>query len=206
MTDKMAEEKLTPTEMNLLIGKLREETDKLKMEKNTLENQIRADEVRKEQQTRLDQNDARVHLAIELKKIGQRENALISRETMINLEDERLRDRIREVERREQFMLKLEEKQAVLDQEKRNFNDYRNSINLELEKMKIATIEGNEFRKDLKGKEIALAGREKAVKKNELIWNDRIGALQEQERKFQQEKEYLEGLRRENNRKELVNA
>ena len=164
---------------------LKKDIEKYQTIKSNLLSDIHSAEIQKE-------NKDNVNTVGLLNKVHEREIAVKVREDKIQsrIEDvERketsLKDRVRDLEKREQNYLDLEEKRAKLNEERSNFNIYKFNVERELEKARIIIEEASQKGSELKVKEESLRAREKGILKQEKSWNDRIGELEIERKKFE---------------------
>ena len=108
--------------------------------------------------------------------------------------ERKLNDRTIEVERREQKTMNLEVLISDLNKQRANFEIYKTSVNDQLESAKITIAEANASFEKIEVEKQMLTGRERVVKDKEKYWNDLIGKLEEDRKKFQIEKENFIGL------------
>src|SRR3990167_1413423 len=100
----------------------------------------------------------------------------------------------REIEGREQKTLNLETLIAGLNKQRANFEEYKTDIENKLEEAKITIAEANAIFEKIEIEKQMLLGRETKLKELEKYWNDLIGMLEAEKKQFQIEKENFIGL------------
>ena len=113
-----------------------------------------------------------------LSQIKSRENALEDKEELF-------RSRIQGIEKREQELLMIDDKRKLIQIERSNFNKYKFDTERELDKAKELIEESKCLGEKHKSKEDELKTREMRVAEIEREWNDRIGKLEIDEKKFE---------------------
>jgi len=173
---------------------LEEEITKLQKIQNNLEAQSHTAQIKGEQDDKIKNAERMTKYALEEDRIESKRIAIEVRIDTAETLERKLNDREREVEKREQRTLDLENKLADLNNQRSNFENYKVSINAQLDQAKETIAESQEIFDKIDAEKAMLAGREAAVKVQEKIWNDEIGKLEADKKAFQLEKENLIGL------------
>ena len=185
--------------LKIIEGSIKKKISDLQIEESNLKNCIREEQFRLEAQKKLDEltltkkeNVSNVTLDIKETRISQRERA-------VELSEERLRDRIITVEKREKNLLYIEDKIHQLNKERVDFESMRRNLMVDIDKLKEekAMWEGKE--KELEVREDNIRGREKAIQKQEKYYQDCLGEIAVQKKEVQKMIDHLEGLKKEAN-------
>jgi len=173
---------------------LKEEISRLQAIQGNLEAQAHTAGIKGEQDEKIKNVERMTKYAQEEDRLEAKRIAIEARIDTAETLERKLNDREREVERREQRTLDLENKLADLNNQRSNFEQYKVSINVQLDQAKETIAESQEIFDKIDSEKTMLAGREAAVKVQEKIWNDEIGKLEADKKAFQLEKENLIGL------------
>lgn len=173
---------------------LEEEITKLQKIQNNLEAQAHTAGIKGEQDDKIKNAERMTKYALEEDRIEEKRIEVEGRIDTAETLERKLNDREREIERREQRTLDLEAKMSDLNAQRSNFENYKVSINAQLDQAKETIAESQEIFDKIDSEKNMLAGREAAVKVQEKIWNDEIGKLESDKKAFQLEKENLIGL------------
>ena len=185
--------------LKIIEGSIKKKISDLQIEESNLKNCIREEQFRLEAQKKLDEltltkkeNVSNVTLDIKETRISQRERA-------VELSEERLRDRIITVEKREKNLLYIEDKIHQLNKERVDFESMRRNLMVDIDKLKEekAMWEGKE--KELEVREDNIRGREKSIQKQEKYYQDCLGEIAVQKKEAQKMIDHLEGLKKEAN-------
>jgi chromosome segregation ATPase len=187
---------------------LKKEVEKLQIEASNLQAQKHTEEVAKESQQKLEKLDVQKQVLGEEQRINNLKSELDSRTTAVIQQEERLRERLADLEKREMELVDIDKKRAELNQERANFNMYKYNIERELDQAKITIADANVCQEKLDAERFTIDGRDKHLKEQEKWWNDRIGELEEKEKQVKIEVQHLEGLKAQSLsfKKEVVNA
>jgi len=174
---------------------VQKEIDRLQIILGNLQAQEHSSQIKDEGETKLKEIETLNKFAsderrIELKRI-EAEGRIDSAEKM----QRDLDNRVIEVEKRELKTMELEVKISEMNQQRANFEIYKVGIEDQLAEAKVTIAEANALEEKLKIANDMLLGREKKVKEEEKYWNDCIGLLEEERKKFQIEKENFLGLK-----------
>lgn len=172
-----------------------EEIVRLQSIQNNLEAQAHTAQVKNEQDEKLKNAEIMTRYAEEERRIEEKRLAAESRISLAETLERVNNDRTKEIERREQKTLDLEEKTLDLNNQRMRFEQYKESIEKELAKAQETINNSKELVDKIKADNDMLAGREAKVKVLERQWNDDIGKLEEDKKKFQLEKENVLGLK-----------
>lgn len=183
---------------------LEEEIVKLQKIHNNFEAQAHTAEIKNEQDEKLKNVEVMNKYAAEESRIEQKRIAAEARIDLAETLKRNLDNRTIEVEKREQRLIDLENRIADLNSQRSNFEAYKISIEKELVEAKNIIAEADEAFEKISREKDMLMGRETKVKEQEKYWNDCIGLLEEERKKFQIEKENFIGLGK--NKKEVVNV
>lgn len=180
------------------------EISRLQIVLNNLDAQAHTTQIKNEQDIKIQDAEKMNQYAaqerqIEIKRIGAEKRIDIA-ESMEN----KLNDREKEIVRREQKLIDLEDKIADLNRQRSNFEMYKVGIEKDLAEAKEIIAQADEVFAKIQIEKDMLTGREVKVREQEKHWNDCIGLLEEEKKKFQIEKENFIGLSKPV--KEVVNA
>jgi hypothetical protein len=173
---------------------LEEDIAKLQVIHNNLEAQAHTAEVKGEQETKLADLEKMNKYAAEERRLEAKRLETEARIDMLEKSEANLNERTKEIERREQKLIDLEAKVAELNLQRSNFEAYKVSVNAQLDQAKETIAVAQESFDKIKADNDMLAGREARVKELERIWNDEIGKLEVEKKKFQIERENFIGL------------
>ena len=173
-----------------LEGKIKE----LQIQQNSLEAQAHTAIVKGEQDDKLKDLERRNQYAQEERKIELKRIQAEKRIDLAETLEQKLNDRTKEVEKREQKTLEIEEKIANFNKQRANFELYKTGIEKDLSEAKEVIAQADEAFNKIAIENDMLKGREVKIMEQEKYWNDEIGKLEEEMKKFQIEKENLLGL------------
>lgn len=194
-TKEEVKEKLSDIDSLKKIEKnLKEEISRLQAIQGNLDAQAHTAGIKGEQDDKIKNAERMTKYALEEDRIESKRIAAEARIDTAETLERRLNDREKEVEKREQKTLDLENKVADLNNQRSNFENYKVSINAQLDQAKETIAEAAEIFDKIESEKIMLAGREASVKVQERTWNDEIGKLEADKKVFQMEKENLIGL------------
>lgn len=200
ITEKIADiETLKKVEANLKEG-----IAKLQVIFNNLDAQAHTAQVKEERDVKLQDLEQMTKYAVKEKEIEIKRIDAERRMDMAETIERKVNDREKEIERREQKLLDLEDKIADLNSQRSNFEMYKVGIENKLAEAKETIAQANEAFAKIANDKDMLLGREIKIKEQEKYWNDCIGLLEEEQKKFQLEKENFIGLGKPI--KEVVNA
>ncbi|MDI6732324.1 MAG: hypothetical protein QME16_00125 [Planctomycetota bacterium] len=174
-----------------------EEISKLQITLSNLEAQKHSADVKKEYTDKVSENETYNKFAAEERKIEIKRIEAEKRIDTAELIERKINDRELEVQRREQKTMELESKISELNKQRANFEIYKTSINDQLNEAKITIAEAGAMLEKIEAEKQSLVAREKGIKQQEKWWNDRIGELNSDMRKFEIEKENFLGLKKE---------
>src|SRR3990167_2541235 len=173
---------------------IQEEIGKLQITLGNLQAQAHTEQIKKEQDIGMQDNERMNKYAVEERKIEAKRIEAEKRIDIAETIGSKLNDREREVERREQKTLNLEALIADLNKQRANFEEYKTNIEKELEQAKITIVETSAVFEKIEIEKQMLLGRETKLKELEKYWNDLIGMLEAEKKQFQIEKENFIGL------------
>ena len=177
---------------------IQEEIGKLQITLGNLQAQAHTEQIKKEQDIGMQDNERMNKYAAEERKIEAKRIEAEKRIDIAETIGSKLNDREREVERREQKTLNLEALIADLNKQRANFEEYKTNIEKELEQAKITIVETSAVFEKIEIEKQMLLGRETKLKELEKYWNDLIGMLEAEKKRFQIEKENFIGLGKSN--------
>ena len=177
---------------------IQEEIGKLQITLGNLQAQAHTEQIKKEQDIGMQDNERMNKYAVEERKIEAKRIEAEKRIDIAETIGSKLNDREREVERREQKTLNLETLIAGLNKQRANFEEYKTDIENKLEEAKITIAEANAIFEKIEIEKQMLLGRETKLKELEKYWNDLIGMLEAEKKRFQIEKENFIGLGKSN--------
>ena len=177
---------------------IQEEIGKLQITLGNLQAQAHTEQIKKEQDIGMQDNERMNKYAVEERKIEAKRIEAEKRIDIAETIGSKLNDREREVERREQKTLNLETLIAGLNKQRANFEEYKTDIENKLEEAKITIAEANAIFEKIEIEKQMLLGRETKLKELEKYWNDLIGMLEAEKKQFQIEKENFIGLGKSN--------
>jgi len=181
-----------------LIEFKKKELEKLDIELSNLNAQIHTQQVRREQDKKIDASEMATKFAEEKRKIDAEQSKLDIRLRELDLKEQDLRNRDAAIKIREQDVVDYDKKRLQLSAERSNFLKYKYDVELELVGAKNTIAEANETQNKIKMDRDMLDNREKQIKEKEKFWNDRIGELQDLEKKLETQRLNMEAL--ENNK------
>jgi len=173
---------------------IQEEIGKLQITLGNLQAQAHTEQIKKEQDIGMQDNERMNKYAVEERKIEAKRIEAEKRIDIAETIGSKLNDREREIERREQKTLNLETLIAGLNKQRANFEEYKTDIENKLEEAKITIAEANAIFEKIEIEKQMLLGRETKLKELEKYWNDLIGMLEAEKKQFQIEKENFIGL------------
>ena len=177
---------------------IQEEIGKLQITLGNLQAQAHTEQIKKEQDIGMQDNERMNKYAVEERKIEAKRIEAEKRIDIAETIGSKLNDREREIERREQKTLNLEALIADLNKQRANFEEYKTNIEKELEQAKITIVETSAVFEKIEIEKQMLLGRETKLKELEKYWNDLIGMLEAEKKRFQIEKENFIGLGKSN--------
>ncbi len=183
---------------------LGEEIAKLQIVQNNLEAQSHTAQIKGEQDDKIKNAERMTKYAQEEDRIEAKRIEVEGRIDVVETLERKLNNREKEIERREQRTLDLEDKLADLNNQRSNFENYKVSINAQLDQAKEIIAESQEIFDKIDAEKAMLVGREIKVKEQEKIWNDEIGKLEADKKAFQLEKENIIGLKK--SKPEVING
>ncbi len=194
MKEKTEKEVVEIKNLKAVKKSLEEEIIKLQKVQNNLEAQAHTAQIKGEQDDKIKNAEKMTKYAQEEDRLEAKRIDVESRIDIAESFERKLNDREKEIEKREQRTLDLEAKVADLNSQRSNFEQYKVSINAQLDQAKETIAESREIFDKIESEKVMLAGREAAVKVLEKTWNDEIGKLEADKKAFQLEKENLIGL------------
>lgn len=175
---------------------VQKEIDRLQIILGNLQAQEHTAQIKDEQIDRKKETELLNKYADESRKI---ELKRIEAEKRIDLSDsleKSLNSRESEIEKRESRTVDLEAKESQLNKQRANFEIYKTSVLDQLMKAQETIAEANAVFNKIETEKDMLIGREKKIKEQEKYWNDCIGMLEEDKRRFEIEKENILGLKK----------
>lgn len=173
---------------------LKEEIAKLQVIHNNLDAQSHTAQIKEEQDAGIKNNEKMAKYAAEENRLESKRIEIEKRIDFLSTKEARINDSEREVEKREQELIDLEDNKIKLNLERSNFNDYKISVEKELvNAQEIINDAAGTFDK-IKIDNEMLKGREIKVVQQEKYWNDTIGKLEADKKKFEIERENFLGL------------
>lgn len=175
---------------------VQKEIERLQIILGNLQTQEHTAQIKSEQDDKIKDVQSQNKYAEEERRIEIRRIEAEKRIDLAETKENNIASRETEVEKREQRLLALEEKEAELNKKRANFEIYKTGIEKELEFAKNTIAEANAVEEKIEIERQSLVGREKKIKEQEKYWNDCIGLLEEEKKKFEIEKENILGLRK----------
>lgn len=175
---------------------VQKEIERLQIILGNLQTQEHTAQIKSEQDDKIKDVQSQNKYAEEERRIEVRRIEAEKRIDLAETKENNIASREAEVEKREQRLLALEEKEAELNKKRANFEIYKTGIEKELEFAKNTIAEANAVEEKIEIERQSLVGREKKIKEQEKYWNDCIGLLEEEKKKFEIEKENILGLRK----------
>ncbi len=168
-----------------LLDRLKEDVDKLEVRKSNLEADIHSLRIQKESAGKIEAAQAMNEANRMKDKFLSDQAGLESKKDQLKVEEEKLRERMREVEKRELFIAEFNQKLAEFDKERRDFQEYKTKKEKELMEVKkeICQLEG--LKKEIVVEKDSLKGWRKDLEKREFDIDQRYGILQQEEKEFQ---------------------
>lgn len=173
---------------------LREEISRLQITISNLDAQKHSAGIQQEQADKISDADTFNKFAAEERKVEVKRIEAEKRIDTAEQIERKINDREREVERRELKTMDLEVKIAELNKHRANFELYKTSIEGHLNAAKTTIAEAGAILEKIEAEKQSLVAREKGIKQQEKWWNDRIGELEAERKKFGIEKENFLGL------------
>jgi len=184
-------------------SKLTDDVEKLRVMQSNLDASLHTKEVELEEKFKLRKMELEREILKEKEEVKKIKEKTEARIDLASRQEEGVRARIFELEKRELDVVDLTKKKNELTIERNNFQLYKFNIEKQLEVALEKIAEANELEEKIKMENEALLGREKSVAEKEKFWNDRIGELELFEKQITRERENLEALQ---TVKEVVNA
>lgn len=190
-------EKLSLEEMKQLVMSLEEKVAHSKIELSNVQNTIRTEKMAFDDHKKMSDTQENTNLVVENNRLRKLENSLRTKEGEVELREERFRERLAELEKREQAMLDVEKNMRDLTTQRSNFERYKNQSVEEIEKLKNECEGYKDYENRLKAFQQELNGREIKIKKDEKYLSDRFGELDVLEKQIEEKTKQLESLKSE---------
>lgn len=185
MGDKMNEVEL----LKDLKSNLEKEVKELKIQKSNLEADVHTLQIKQEGDRKSQELDIKRKSNLEKEKNIQEINRLKILQSQVDYQSQRLKDRVSEVEKREQELIDLDKRKLVLKEERDRFNMYKVQVAKDVEKAKITIAEADAREEAIQSSLRSIEFREQNVLKQEKYWNDKIGELEANIKQFNIERE-----------------
>lgn len=174
---------------------LNDKIKELQIKESNIEASMHTRQIEVESTNKLDKISLQRERNILIKEVNDMKTSLISRSQDLELKEQQFNDRIANLEKRELDIIDIDTKRTELQKQINDFHAYRRSVEQELELAKITIAEANAEKESIQIWKEQLDGREKAISAIEKQWNDSIGKLEADKKKFAEEMVYLQNLK-----------
>ena len=184
-------------DLKFIENQLKESVKKLQAAESNLKESIRTEEIRLQNLGKIKENKDLIKLVEKEQRLNIKQANIERDESRLEAKSKEIEKRLSELESREQKIVDLNKFEETLYRQRRDFESYRNKILKELDEAKIKTADFLDFERQLIQKEESLVARQKSLDLRDKQYMDRVGELNDLERKIRLETEHLESLRKE---------